>query len=60
MAALTAQAPAAGDTARGPSDDGHTMLQAKTLEQNINTVWVYPPIDDPERILPEAVRFSSG
>ncbi len=37
-----------------------TGQEAKTLKQNINAVWIYPPVDDPEQILAQAGRFSNG
>ncbi|MEU0075837.1 FAD-dependent oxidoreductase [Streptomyces sp. NPDC006332] len=37
-----------------------TGQEAKTLKRNINAIWIYPPIDDPEQILAEAGRFSNG
>lgn len=37
-----------------------TGEEAKTLKQNINTLWIYPPVDDPEQILAQAGRFSNG
>ncbi|AWW41798.1 NAD(P)/FAD-dependent oxidoreductase [Streptomyces cadmiisoli] len=37
-----------------------TGEEAKTLKQNINTLWVYPPVDDAEQILAQAGRFSNG
>ncbi|MDX3852702.1 NAD(P)/FAD-dependent oxidoreductase [Streptomyces sp. AK02-01A] len=36
-----------------------TGPEAKTLKQNINTLWIYPPVDDPEQILAQAGRFSN-
>ncbi|WP_377266943.1 NAD(P)/FAD-dependent oxidoreductase [Peterkaempfera sp. SMS 1(5)a] len=32
---------------------------AKALKQDINTLWIYPPVDDPEEILAQAGRFSN-
>lgn len=37
-----------------------TGEEAKTLKKNINSLWIYPPTDDPEQILEQAVRFSNG
>ncbi|MFC9914527.1 NAD(P)/FAD-dependent oxidoreductase [Streptomyces sp. NPDC127197] len=37
-----------------------TGQEAKTLKQNINALWIYPPLDDPEQILAQAGRFSNG
>lgn len=37
-----------------------TGEEAKTLKQNINALWIYPPVDDPELILAQAGRFSNG
>ncbi|WP_399894395.1 NAD(P)/FAD-dependent oxidoreductase [Streptomyces sp. BBFR51] len=37
-----------------------TGAEAKTLKENINTLWIYPPVDDPELILAQAGRFSNG
>ncbi|MGY0055702.1 NAD(P)/FAD-dependent oxidoreductase [Streptomyces sp. LZ34] len=37
-----------------------TGEEAKTLKENINTLWIYPPIDDPEEILAQAGRFSNS
>ncbi|WP_151483717.1 NAD(P)/FAD-dependent oxidoreductase [Streptomyces albicerus] len=37
-----------------------TGPEAKTLKQNINALWIYPPTDDPEQILAQAGRFSNG
>ncbi|MFD7408122.1 NAD(P)/FAD-dependent oxidoreductase [Streptomyces sp. NPDC059866] len=37
-----------------------TGQEAKTLKQNINALWIYPPVDDPEQILAQAGRFSNG
>ncbi|MFF8480967.1 NAD(P)/FAD-dependent oxidoreductase [Streptomyces antibioticus] len=34
--------------------------EAKALKQNINELWIYPPVDDPEQILAQAGRFSNG
>ncbi|WP_326601502.1 FAD-dependent oxidoreductase [Streptomyces sp. NBC_01799] len=32
---------------------------AKALKRDINTLWIYPPVDDPEQILAQAGRFSN-
>ncbi|GHJ35575.1 NAD(P)/FAD-dependent oxidoreductase [Streptomyces sp. TS71-3] len=32
---------------------------AKRLKQDINTVWIYPPVDDAEQLLAQAGRFSN-
>jgi NADH dehydrogenase len=37
-----------------------TGQEAKTLKQNINALWIYPPTDDPEQFLAQAGRFSNG
>ncbi|MFE6633581.1 NAD(P)/FAD-dependent oxidoreductase [Streptomyces tendae] len=37
-----------------------TGPEAKTLKENINTLWIYPPVDDRELILAQAGRFSKG
>ncbi|WP_416982604.1 NAD(P)/FAD-dependent oxidoreductase [Streptomyces sp. T028] len=37
-----------------------TGQEAKTLKQNINAIWIYPPTDDPEQLLAQAGRFSNG
>lgn len=37
-----------------------TGREAKALKQNINTLWIYPPIDDPEQLLAQAGRFSNA
>jgi len=37
-----------------------TGPEAKTLKQNINAVWIYPPTDDAEELLAQAGRFSNG
>ncbi|MFE0453657.1 NAD(P)/FAD-dependent oxidoreductase [Streptomyces sp. NPDC058914] len=37
-----------------------TGQEAKTLKQNINAIWIYPPTDDAEQILAQAGRFSNG
>ncbi|MHA5053203.1 NAD(P)/FAD-dependent oxidoreductase [Streptomyces sp. SD15] len=37
-----------------------TGQEAKTLKQNINSLWIYPPTDDPEQLLAQAGRFSNG
>ncbi|MFJ8509994.1 NAD(P)/FAD-dependent oxidoreductase [Streptomyces avermitilis] len=37
-----------------------TGQDAKTLKQNINTLWIYPPTDDAEQLLAQAGRFSNG
>ncbi|KIF76248.1 dehydrogenase, partial [Streptomyces sp. 150FB] len=37
-----------------------TGQEAKTLKRNINTLWIYPPLDDPEQILAQAGRFTNG
>lgn len=34
--------------------------EAKALKKNINALWIYPPVDDPEEILAQAGRFSNG
>ncbi|MFJ1805688.1 MULTISPECIES: NAD(P)/FAD-dependent oxidoreductase [unclassified Streptomyces] len=36
-----------------------TGQEAKTLKRNINAIWIYPPIDDPEQILAQAGRFTN-
>ncbi|SNT30846.1 NADH dehydrogenase [Streptosporangium subroseum] len=36
-------------TATGP--------EAKTMKQDINTMWIYPAVDDPEQILAQASRL---
>ncbi|MCX4537212.1 FAD-dependent oxidoreductase [Streptomyces sp. NPDC002596] len=36
-----------------------TGKDAKALKRNINTLWIYPPVDDPEQILAQAGRFSN-
>ncbi|MEU4896024.1 FAD-dependent oxidoreductase [Streptomyces sp. NPDC044780] len=33
--------------------------EAKRLKQDINTVWIYPPLDDAEQLLAQAGRFSN-
>lgn len=33
--------------------------KAKQLKQDINTVWIYPPLDDAEQLLAQAGRFSN-
>ncbi|MFJ8107699.1 NAD(P)/FAD-dependent oxidoreductase [Streptomyces sp. NPDC096132] len=37
-----------------------TGEEAKTLKQNINAIWIYPPTDDAEQLLAQAGRFSNG
>ncbi|MGW2051740.1 NAD(P)/FAD-dependent oxidoreductase [Streptomyces sp. NPDC001858] len=37
-----------------------TGEEAKTLKQNINALWIYPPTDDPEQILEQAGRWSNA
>ncbi|MEU5346337.1 MULTISPECIES: FAD-dependent oxidoreductase [unclassified Streptomyces] len=37
-----------------------TGPEAKTLKENINTLWIYPPTDDAEELLAQAGRFSNG
>ncbi|MGW3730978.1 NAD(P)/FAD-dependent oxidoreductase, partial [Streptomyces sp. NPDC000851] len=37
-----------------------TGQEAKTLKQDINGLWIYPPLDDPEQILAQAGRFSNA
>ncbi|MFD5574193.1 NAD(P)/FAD-dependent oxidoreductase [Streptomyces cadmiisoli] len=37
-----------------------TGQEAKTLKQNINSLWIYPPTDDAEQLLAQAGRFSNG
>lgn len=32
---------------------------AKSLKRDINTLWIYPPVDDAEQILAQAGRFSN-
>lgn len=34
-----------------------TGAEAKTMKQNINTMWIYPAVDDPEQILAQAGRL---
>ncbi|MFE5812302.1 NAD(P)/FAD-dependent oxidoreductase [Streptomyces sp. NPDC056479] len=34
--------------------------EAKTLKQQINAVWIYPPVDDAEELLAQAGRYSNG
>ncbi|WP_079063322.1 NAD(P)/FAD-dependent oxidoreductase [Streptacidiphilus griseoplanus] len=36
-----------------------TGEDAKTLKRDINTLWIYPPVDDAEQILAQAGRFSN-
>jgi NADH dehydrogenase len=33
--------------------------EAKRLKQDINTLWIYPPVDDAEQFLAQAGRFSN-
>ncbi|MFD9287559.1 NAD(P)/FAD-dependent oxidoreductase [Streptomyces sp. NPDC060030] len=33
--------------------------EAKSLKQDINSVWIYPPVDDAEQLLAQAGRFSN-
>lgn len=37
-----------------------TGEEAKTLKRDINTLWIYPPVDDAEEILAQAGRFSNA
>ncbi|MFJ7074091.1 NAD(P)/FAD-dependent oxidoreductase [Streptomyces sp. NPDC098781] len=37
-----------------------TGQEAKSLKQQINAVWIYPPVDDAEQLLDQAGRFSNG
>ncbi|MBZ6254099.1 FAD-dependent oxidoreductase [Streptomyces olivaceus] len=34
--------------------------QAKELKQNINTLWIYPPLDASDQLLAQAGRFTNG
>ncbi|GLP81536.1 NAD(P)/FAD-dependent oxidoreductase [Mycobacterium antarcticum] len=36
-----------------------TGQEAKTMKQNINTQWIYPPVDSGEDLLAQAGRFSN-
>ncbi|MGW0791725.1 NAD(P)/FAD-dependent oxidoreductase [Streptomyces sp. NPDC002911] len=36
-----------------------TGADAKTLKKNVNALWIYPPVDDAEQLLAQAVRFSN-
>lgn len=36
-----------------------TGQEAKLLKQDINTLWIYPPVDDAEQLLAQAGRFSN-
>jgi NADH dehydrogenase len=37
-----------------------TSEEAKALKRNINAVWIYPPLDDADKILAQAGRFTNG
>jgi NADH dehydrogenase len=37
-----------------------TGEEAKTLKRNINAMWIYPPLDDADKILAQAGRFTNG
>lgn len=36
-----------------------TGEDAKNLKRDINSLWIYPPVDDPEELLAQAGRFSN-